>query len=600
MSDYNEYDSQDRENRENTTGSEETQTNSSDGTYRYSYRSAGENPEGQNGSSSEGADSGRGENRDTSPNWDSSRYESGDSDSGGRYTYSDSSRNPQDDGRQYQQSYYGSSPTPDPKRRGNGPRIAIAVVGALVLGGVIGAACWSIGGRIGGSSAQTADAVAQIETAASAETQNSGEVTEETSAEEETSAGEETTAGEEAEETAEAAASDSADSAVTTAGSSDGTAIAALDVSGVVESTMPAIVAITTTTLYEYYNSNGYIPFFWYGYGDDYGDYGGSSTYEVEGAGSGIIIGDDGEELWIVTNNHVVEDSDTLTVTFCEESTVDAYVKGTDANNDLAVVGVKLSDLSDSTRSAIRAISMGDSDSLRLGETVIAIGNALGLGQSVSTGVVSALNREITVDDLTLTTIQTDAAINPGNSGGALLNSRGELIGINVAKDTESGVEGMGFAIPISSARGIIENLTTMAPREAVSEDLFPYMGVSLTSVDSSMQDYYGMPQGVLVYGVSEGTPAEEAGLLEYDIITAFEGVTVTTYDELYEELQYYEAGTTVTLTVKRLENGAYNDKEIQLKLGKKSDYDTSEEATESSDSGAGQSGSDNTWNFRR
>ena len=236
----------------------------------------------------------------------------------------------------------------------------------------------------------------------------------------------------------------------------------------------------------------------------------------------------------------------------------------------------------ESTKSTITAIRMGDSDSLRLGESVIAIGNALGIGQSVTTGVVSALNREITTDeDTTLTTIQTDAAINPGNSGGALLNSKGELIGINVAKSSESNTEGMGFAIPISFAKEIIENLTTMEPREVVSEDQYPYLGVQLKDMNSSVASSYGIPEGILVYSIEDDSPAARGGMMVQDIITAFNGVEVSTYEEMVSELQYYAGGTEVTITVQHLENGSYVEKELKVTLGLKSDYAT-EESTES------------------
>ena len=366
--------------------------------------------------------------------------------------------------------------------------------------------------------------------------------------------------------------------------------VKAMDVTDVVEMAMPSVVSITTKAIYERYNQNDFDPFYYFfgGYGGygNYGNQGGQGgqggQYEVTGAGSGIILGDNGEELWIVTNNHVVSGAESLTVNFCDDTTANAYIKGTDANNDLAVVGVKLSDLSDTTKSAIAAIQMGDSDSLRLGETTIAIGNALGLGQSVSTGVVSAINRQITTSEgTTLTTIQTDAAINPGNSGGALLNSRGQLIGINVAKDAETDVEGMGYAIPISNAKKVIEKLTTLASREEVSEDQYPYIGVQLNEVSADVAKTYGMPVGVMVYSLVPDGPAAKAGLYERDIITAFDGYDVTTYQQLTDLLKYYPGGTTVNITVQRQEQGQYKEVEIPLTLGLKSDYETAAPATE-------------------
>ena len=344
--------------------------------------------------------------------------------------------------------------------------------------------------------------------------------------------------------------------------SSDATA-SVVDVSDVVEANMSAMVAITTTEVYNSYSN--------------YYDYfvGNGSQQEVTGAGSGIIIGDNGSELWILTNNHVVSGADSVKVTFDDGSTVDAYVKGTNENPDLAMVGVSMDSLSEDTVNSITKVSMGDSDSLRLGEGVIAIGNALGLGQSVSTGVVSALNRDVqTSDGGTMEgLIQTDAAINPGNSGGALLDMEGNLIGINVAKTSDTDVEGMGFAIPISQVTDIIEELTAAEPLQQVSEDQYPYLGVQLKDLDSNFSSMYGMPSGILVYAVEENSPAAAAGMQAQDIITKFDGHSVSNYSELNDRMSYYAGGTTVTITVERVENGKYVEHELTVTLGLRSDY---------------------------
>ena len=328
------------------------------------------------------------------------------------------------------------------------------------------------------------------------------------------------------------------------------------DVSDIVEKALPSVVSIVIT---ETVRQNSY--------------WSGGREYEATGAGSGIIIGDDGSELWIVTNHHVIEDADTIEITFCDGEAVSAYVKGMDKDNDLAVLGVKLDDLKKSTLESIRVIAIGESDDLKLGEGVIAIGNALGWGQSVTTGVVSAFNREVEFEDGTrMYLMQTSAAINPGNSGGALLNSRGELIGINNAKYSDTDVEGIGFAIPISSVRDIMEELSLMQPRLPVSEEDYPYLGVTFKNLSAMYMEAYGIPYGAYIYEVGAGTPAEKAGLLAYDIITGLNGVKISDYDDLVEELQYYKGGTEVTLTVMRLDRGQYTEKTVVLTLGFRSD----------------------------
>ena len=322
------------------------------------------------------------------------------------------------------------------------------------------------------------------------------------------------------------------------------------DVSAIVDATLPSVVSITNTQVYQ---SNT-----WFGQ---------SQTYEVPSSGSGIIVGQNDSELLIVTNNHVVSDSEGLTVTFADESTADAAIKGTDSEADLAEIAVPLDKVSADTKGKIKAATLGDSDSLKMGQGVIAIGNALGLGQSVTVGHVSALNREIKVDDATKTVIQTDAAINPGNSGGALLNSKGEVIGINEAKYADTSVEGVGYAIPISKAKDIIDDLMTRTTKIAVSESEQGYLGIQLQNIDESMAKMYGMPQGVYVYKIMEDSAAAGSDLHEKDIITKLDGEKISNYADLAKLLTYYKSGDTVTLTVQSLVNGSYQEREVQLTL---------------------------------
>lgn len=322
------------------------------------------------------------------------------------------------------------------------------------------------------------------------------------------------------------------------------------DVSAIVDATLPSVVSITNTQVYQ---SNT-----WFGQ---------SQTYEVPSSGSGIIVGQNDTELLIVTNNHVVSDTDGLTVTFADESTADAAIKGTDSDTDLAVIAVPLDSISADTKSKIKAATLGDSDSLKMGQGVIAIGNALGLGQSVTVGHVSALNREIQVDDTTKTVIQTDAAINPGNSGGALLNSKGEVIGINEAKYADTSVEGIGYAIPISKAKDIIDDLMTRTTKVTVDESEQGYLGIQLQNIDESMAKMYGMPQGVYVYKIMDDSAAAGSDLREKDIITKLDGEKISNYADLAKLLTYYKSGDTVTLTVQSLVDGSYQEREVQVTL---------------------------------
>ena len=325
------------------------------------------------------------------------------------------------------------------------------------------------------------------------------------------------------------------------------------DVSDIVENTLPSIVSITNMSVQEIQNF-----------------FGGISQQESESAGSGIIISQNDSELLVVTNNHVVEGSDTLTVTFNDGNSVEAQIKGTDSARDLAVVAVPLDKISDDTMNAIKVATLGDSDSLKVGEPAIAIGNALGYGQSVTTGIVSATGR--TIDGFDGEYIQTDAAINPGNSGGALLNANGEVIGINSAKINSSAVEGMGFAIPISDASDVIQNLMNKETRSKVSDEERGYLGIKGYDVSEEGAQMYNMPTGVYVKEVMSGGGAEKAGLTKGSIITGFEGSSISGMSSLQEQLQYYKAGEEVTLTVQIPDkNGEYTEKDIKVTLGKNS-----------------------------
>ena len=325
------------------------------------------------------------------------------------------------------------------------------------------------------------------------------------------------------------------------------------DVSDIVENTLPSIVSITNMSVQEVQNF-----------------FGGISQQESESAVSGIIISQNDSELLVVTNNHVVEGSDTLTVTFNDGNSVEAQIKGTDSARDLAVVAVPLDKISDDTMNAIKVATLGDSDSLKVGEPAIAIGNALGYGQSVTTGIVSATRR--TIDGFDGEYIQTDAAINPGNSGGALLNANGEVIGINSAKINSSAVEGMGFAIPISDASDVIQNLMNKETRSKVSDEERGYLGIKGYDVSEEGAQMYNMPTGVYVKEVMSGGGAEKAGLTKGSIITGFEGSSISGMSSLQEQLQYYKAGEEVTLTVQIPDkNGEYTEKDIKVTLGKNS-----------------------------
>lgn len=353
----------------------------------------------------------------------------------------------------------------------------------------------------------------------------------------------------------------------TTAAQSSGSTSSGMSVKDVASSAMPSLVAISTTTVEEVQT------FF------------GTASQEVPASGTGVIVGQNDEELLIATNNHVVSGATQLSVSFIDDTTIEGQIKGTDETNDLAVVAVKLSDIPDDTQSQIKIATMGDSDALEVGDQVVAIGNALGSGQSVTSGYVSALDRDVTSTDETTgqeTTseglIQTDAAINPGNSGGALLNMSGELIGINEAKYSSTDVEGMGFAIPIAKAEPILENLMSLTTRYKVDDSDASYIGITMKDVESNVSEAYGIPAGVRVESVVEGSPADEAGIKVGDILTGFDGRTVSNSTGLQEILSYYAAGETVDITVQRADDGEYKEKTLTITLGSASDKPTETE----------------------
>ena len=350
-------------------------------------------------------------------------------------------------------------------------------------------------------------------------------------------------------------------------------------VAAVAQASMPSVVAITTVSVQE-------IPSF-FGYS--------SHQYKSASTGSGIIVGDNDDELLIATNNHVVDGATTLSVCFIGddvanaetetvnagdngdlnvEDAVSAKIKGTDADNDLAVVAVKKSDIPEDTLNQIKIAQIGSSDDLAVGQQVVAIGNALGYGQSVTSGWISALNRTISTDDGTNSTglIQTDAAINPGNSGGALLNMKGELIGINSAKYADSAVEGMGYAIPISKAKPILEELMNRETREKVDSSKKGYLGVSLANLTTEAIEMYNMPTGAFVRSVQDDSPEQEAGICKGDIIVKFDGQKVSDGDDLLDKLQYYKSGEKIEAVIARATNGEYEENTIELTLGTRPD----------------------------
>ena len=420
-------------------------------------------------------------------------------------------------------SYHSASPSgPSPSdggRKGGKVRAVLAIILALAIGAGAGAGAMSVSGlmsRIGSGQAQT-------------------------QTEEEVQDG--------AEENTQESSGDQKARYSLTVSQSDSVVTGVTEVAANV---MPSIVSV-------YNNYTSAVEFF-------------GQTYSQEGVstGSGIIVAETDTELLIVTNNHVVKDADSLSVQFINEETADAAIKGTDASNDLAVIAVKTEDMSQETKDAITIATLGDSEALTIGEPAIAIGNALGYGQSVTVGYISALNRQIEMDDnYTNTFIQTDAAINPGNSGGALVNIKGEVIGINSNKIGGDTVEGMGFAIPVSRALPIIEDLMNQTTKYTVAEEKQGTLGISGRDVTSDIASAYGMPQGVYIAKFVEGGAAEKTDLHVGDIITAIGGSSVSSMMELKKQLTYYEAGSSVTVTVSRQnEKGEYESMDIDVTLG--------------------------------
>ena len=336
-------------------------------------------------------------------------------------------------------------------------------------------------------------------------------------------------------------------------------------VAEVAKNAMPSVVTISTMSVEEMRSF-----------------FGGTQQYEVQGAGTGVIVGENDTELLIATNNHVVEGATSLSVGFIDEESVEGEVKGTDVNNDLAVVAVKLSDIPEDTMNQIKIATVGDSDDLQLGDQVVAIGNALGYGQSVTSGYVSALDRDLTLTDQSGTTInstgliQTDAAINEGNSGGALLNMKGELIGINEAKSSSTStgatVDNIGFAIPIDKAEDSLQQLMNLKTREKVDESQASYLGIRGSDVSAEASELYGIPTGVVISEVVENGPADQAGVKKGDILTELDGRSISSMAQLQDVLQYYAAGETVDLVVQRSDNGEYQAQTLSITLGSADD----------------------------
>lgn len=328
------------------------------------------------------------------------------------------------------------------------------------------------------------------------------------------------------------------------------------DVTDVVEDVMPSVVSITNV------------------FTETSNFFGQKLESQNQASGSGIIVGENDTELLVVTNQHVIADADVLSVQFIDGEQAEAQVKGYDSDKDLAVIAVSLDNIKSSTKSSIRIARLGDSDALMVGEPAIAIGNALGYGQSVTTGVISALNRVVGDTNNGNELIQTDAAINPGNSGGALLNMNGEVIGINSNKIGGTVVEGMGYAIPISSAKPIIEELMTKQTKTKVEEDQKAYLGISGVNVTEEVSQMYGMPKGVYIGQVYEGTAAQQAGLVKGDIITKFDGSSVASMEELQKMMEYYPAGSEVNITIQQGSPNGYQEKNVTVVLGAKADAD--------------------------
>ena len=446
---------------------------------------------------------------------------------------------------QTSQAYSSPSPVTGSGRTGSRKkgRSPLAAVLAVILVFVLGAGAGAMASNLASMASlpkSSSSAQSRVESAAGEDEKETEESSDETAPSRESKSGGNTIS------TVEEAMKDSSLSDTT--------------VADVAEKVMPAIVSV--------YNK----------FTEESEFFGRKYTQEGESAGSGIIIEETDDELLIVTNNHVVEGADSLSVQFIDETNCEASLKGTDASSDLAVIAVSLDSLSEETKKQIAIAELGDSDALRIGERAIAIGNALGYGQSLTVGYISALNREITAEDgITGTFIQTDAAINPGNSGGALLNSRGQVIGINSNKIGGSAVEGMGFAIPISKAVPIIDGLKTQESKTKVAEEEQGVLGIYGISVTSDVASAYGLPVGAYVEEIIEDSGAAQSDLVHGDIITAINGQTITGMEDLQNQLVYYSAGEEVTLTIQHpMEGGEYKEREIKVTLSKRSDISSS------------------------
>lgn len=348
-------------------------------------------------------------------------------------------------------------------------------------------------------------------------------------------------------------------------------------VANLVEVVMPSVVSITNM---QKFIQNGYSLF---GFRQQ------AREYEVPASGSGVIVGMTDDEVIIITNNHVVSDSSSLSVTFNDTETIEAAIKGVDSTKDLAIISVAKSKMKKTTLDGLKVMPLGNSDNLKVGEPVVAIGNALGIGQSVTTGVVSAKDRVVEEINNTEKLIQTDAAINPGNSGGALLNMKGELIGINVAKTAGTAIEGVGYAIPVNTAQVVIDTLSSKKPRETVPEEEQGYLGITAKNIDTQTAESLDMPEGIYVFRITEDSAASKSDLKEKDIIIAFDDQNIKTLSELQDLLQHTRAGETKKIKVKRLDGGTYVEKEIDVTLGnrpKELTTETEEAKNESSSSG--------------
>ena len=438
-----------------------------------------------------------------------------------------------------------AAPQGDPGKNGNNSgnfwkKIGTSAACALVFGVIAGVTMTGVNSGIAKRSTEPA----AVESTVAAEPETAAPAAE-SAAQSETG----TRAEAKAETKAETKAAAAADNA---GGTSDGVML--MDVSGIVEKAMPSVVSIDVRGEQVFSD--------WFGR---------TQTYETEGAGSGILIGENDTEYLVVTNNHVVANTTQLTVQFIDGETAEATVKGTDSGKDVAVVAIKKEDVKPETKEKIIVAEMGDSDSLKVGQGVIAIGNALGYGQSVTVGYVSALNRSVTAMDETGKTVtvenllQTDAAINPGNSGGALLDMEGRVIGINESKSVDTSVEGMGYAIPISTVKELIQTLSTQ--KAQVAEEKRGFIGFQGQNVDSDAALRFNMPEGIFVYKILEDGAAALSQLQENDIIVKMDGMTVKTIEELREKLSRYEIGETVTLTVERPDGNEYKEMEIQITL---------------------------------